>query len=123
MWNSLLADANNSKTVIEFKTNLQLFYYKRFQGGASFVFFNSSLPSVMSVYCSLVVTCWERADLFALLFVTFSCAFLTFPYGVLGQVWYLIVSIPDICLLPYFDKIWLDRRYDMTDHLLTFMLN
>ena len=22
--------------------------------------------------------------------------------GVLGQVWYLIVSIPDICLHPYF---------------------
>ena len=26
-----------------------------------------SLPSVMSVYCSLVVTCWERADLLAAL--------------------------------------------------------
>ena len=24
------------------------------------------------------------------------------PYGVLGQVWHLIVSIPDIWLLPYF---------------------
>ena len=24
--------------------------------------------------------------------------FITFPYGVSGQVWYLIVSIPDICL-------------------------
>ena len=31
----------------------------------------------------------------------FSCVFVTFPYGVLGQVWYSIVSIPDICLLPY----------------------
>ena len=29
-------------------------------------------------------------------------AFVTFPYGILGQVWYLIVSIPDLCLLPYF---------------------
>ena len=36
-----------------------------------------SLPSVMSAYCSLVVTCWERADLLALLCVTFSCAFVT----------------------------------------------
>ena len=27
--------------------------------------------------------------------------FVTFPYGVLGQVWYLIASIPDLCLLPY----------------------
>ena len=33
----------------------------------------------------------------------FSCALVTFPYDVLGQVWYLIESIPDICLLPYFE--------------------
>ena len=32
----------------------------------------------------------ERADLC----VVFSCIFVTFPYGVLGQVMYLIVSIP-----------------------------
>ena len=25
-----------------------------------------------------------------------------FIYGVLGQVWYFIVSIPDLCLRPYF---------------------
>ena len=35
--------------------------------------------------------------------VMFSCAFVTFPYGVLGQVWYLIVSIPDLCLFPYIE--------------------
>ena len=34
--------------------------------------------------------------------VMFSCVFVTFPHGVLGQVWYLIISIPDLCLLPYF---------------------
>ena len=28
--------------------------------------------------------------------------FLTFPCGILGQVWYLIVMIPDLCLLTYF---------------------
>ena len=27
--------------------------------------------------------------------------FKAFPCGVLGQVWYMIVSIPDICLLPF----------------------
>ena len=27
--------------------------------------------------------------------------FVTFPCGVLGQVWYLIVPIPDLCLLTY----------------------
>ena len=50
------------------------------------------------VYCSLVVTCWERANLLALLYVMFSCVFVTFPSGVLGQVWYLIVLIPDLWL-------------------------
>ena len=42
-------------------------------------------------------------DLLALLCVVYSCVFVTFPYGVPGQVWYLIVSIPDLCLLPFFD--------------------
>ena len=40
----------------------------------------------------------EKADLLALLYVMFS---VTFPYGVQGQVWYLIISIPDLCILPY----------------------
>ena len=43
-----------------------------------------------------VVTCWERADLLALVCGVF-CEFVTFPIGILGQVWYLIVSIPDLC--------------------------
>ena len=42
--------------------------------------------------------------LLALLCVMFSCVFVTFSYGVLGQVWYLIVSIPDFCLLLYFQR-------------------
>ena len=58
--------------------------------------------TILSVPCSFAVTCWERAELLALLCVKFSCAFVTFPYGVLGQVWYLMVLIPDLCLLPYF---------------------
>ena len=28
--------------------------------------------------------------------------FVTFPCGILGQVWYLIVLIPDLCRLSYF---------------------
>ena len=48
-----------------------------------------------------VVTCWERADLFALVCDVYCC-FVTFPCGILGQVWYLIVSIPDLCYLSYF---------------------
>ena len=58
--------------------------------------------AVLSVHCSLVVTCWERANLLAHLYVMFSCAFVTFPCGVLGQVWYLVVLILDLCILPYF---------------------
>ena len=34
--------------------------------------------------------------------VMFSCVFVTCPYGYLGQVWYLMISIPDLCLLLYF---------------------
>ena len=29
----------------------------------------------------------------------FNSVFVTFPCGILGQVWYLIVSIPDLCQL------------------------
>ena len=29
--------------------------------------------------------------------------FVTFPFGVLGQVWCLIVSIPYLCLLSYLE--------------------
>ena len=32
----------------------------------------------------------------------FLVFFVTFPYAVLGQVWYLVVLIPDICLILYF---------------------
>ena len=56
----------------------------------------------MYVSCSLVVTCWEKVYLLALLYVMFSCVFVTFPKGVLGQVWHLIVLIPDLCLLLYY---------------------
>ena len=51
-----------------------------------------------------MTTCWERTDLLALLCVMFTCVLVTFLYGVLGQVWYLMVSIPDICLILYFDS-------------------
>ena len=35
----------------------------------------------------------EKGDLLTLFYVMFACVFVTFPYGVLGQVWYLIVLI------------------------------
>ena len=51
--------------------------------------------AVLSVSYSFVITCWERAALLALLFVMFSCVFVTFPYDVPGHMWYLVVSIPE----------------------------
>ena len=40
----------------------------------------------------LVVTCWERADLLALV-CEGQLRVCHFPIGILGHVWYLIVSI------------------------------
>ena len=37
-------------------------------------------------------------------FVVSNCEFVTFLIGILGQVWYLIVSIPDLCTLTYFEQ-------------------
>ena len=31
----------------------------------------------------------------------FFCVFVTLSCGVLGQVWYMIISIPDLCSLIY----------------------
>ena len=36
-----------------------------------------------------------------LLFVMFNCVFVILPCSILGQVWYLIVLIPDLCRLSY----------------------
>ena len=52
------------------------------------------------VYMCFVVTCWERAVPLALVCDVY-CDFVTFSFGILGQVWCLIVSIPDPCCLSY----------------------
>ena len=71
-----------------------------------------------SVHCCLVVTCWERADLLAL--VCDVCLFVTFPCGILGQVTvlYLIVLIPHLCHLSYFFRSWLIRISTVMEFLL-----
>ena len=56
-----------------------------------------------SVYCCCVVTTWERADLLTLV-CDIELWFVIFPCVILGLVWYLIESIPDICPLSYFDN-------------------
>ena len=68
----------------------------------SFCFFMIRVcHAFLSVHSRLVVNCWKRAKLLALLYKIF-CVFVTFPCDVLGQVWCLIASIPDLCLLTNF---------------------
>ena len=51
---------------------------------------------VLSVPCSLVVTCWKRADLFALLYVVFYCVL-----SLSHMVYWVGCGNPDLCLLLY----------------------
>ena len=53
-----------------------------------------------SVHCCLGITCWERADLLALVGDVY-CIFVTFRCDILCQVWYLIVSFLDLCRLTH----------------------
>ena len=46
----------------------------------------------------------ERADLLALVCDVY-CDVVTFPFGILGQVWYMTVSIPYPCCLFYFHSV------------------
>ena len=53
------------------------------------------------VYCAL----WSPAGKGLtswLSFVVSNCEFVTFPISTLGQVWYFILSIHDLCTLAYF---------------------
>ena len=61
-----------------------------------------AVPLSASVYMCLMVSCWERADLLALVCGVWLWVS-HFPIGILGQVWYLIVSITDLCTLTYFE--------------------
>ena len=89
-----------------FKPSSKIFYWP-FQGGTSFVdllCFCSVLCLLCFVRVCLYVLCghllgkgWPLGSrLWCLLWVCH------FPIGILGQVWYLIVSIPDLCILTYF---------------------
>ena len=67
-----------------------------------------------SVYCCRVVTCWESSDLMTLVCDVKLC-FVTFPCGILGQAWYLIVSLHDLCRHSYFDIFYLPNMLE-TSH-------
>ena len=89
-----------------FKPSSKIFYWP-FQGGTSFVdllCFCSVLCLLCFVHVCLYVLCghllgkgWPLGSrLWCLLWVCH------FPIGILGQVWYLIVSIPELCTITYF---------------------
>ena len=49
--------------------------------------------------CLFIAALWSPAGTGLtswLLFVMFNCVFVTFPFGILGHVWHLIVLIPDL---------------------------
>ena len=53
----------------------------------------------------LIAALWSLAGkelTSSLWFVVFNCVSVTFPCGIPGQVWYLIVWIPDLYRLSYF---------------------
>ena len=91
-----------------FKPSSKIFYWP-FQGGTSFV----DLLCFCSVLCLL---CFVRVCLYVLrghllgkgwpLGSRLWCLLWVchFPIGILGQVWYLIVWIPDLCNLTYFES-------------------
>ena len=81
-------------------------FYWPFQGGTSFV---DHLCYLYPVYvmrlrlfiAALLSPAWKGLTSWLSL-VMFNCIFVTFPCGILGQVCYLIVSIPDLSNLLTF---------------------
>ena len=56
--------------------------------------------------CLFICALWSPAEKGLtswLSFVVSNCEFVTFQLNFLGQVWYLIASIPDLCTLTYFE--------------------
>ena len=81
-----------------------MFYYVK--GGTSFVDHLCYLCPVLFMLSRLFVAAlWSPAGKGLnswLLFVIFNYVFVTSARGILGQVWCVIVSIPDLCPLSYF---------------------
>ena len=98
---------NSQRILIKFTLKLFLCKFLSFQThllqDLRFTLMFRVYQAFLSVHCSLVVTCWERANLLALVYMMFSCGVVTFSCVVLDQVWHLIASIPDLCLLTYFE--------------------
>ena len=67
---------------------------------------------VFAMFCARLFICasWSPAGkgLTSWLSFVVSSVNLSLSIGILGQVWYLIVSIPDLCNLTYFTlfRLW-----------------
>ena len=61
---------------------------------------------VFAMFCARLFICalWSPAGkgLASWLSFVVSSVSLSLSIGILGQVWYLIVSIPDLCTITYF---------------------
>ena len=75
-------------------------------------FFCGSFVLFMSVFvmlsCLFIAALWSPAEkglTSLLLFEMLNCVFVAFPCGILGQVWYLIVLIPDLCRISFFSEL------------------
>ena len=66
------------------------------------------LYCVVMLSSLLIAALWSPAGkglTSRLSFVVLKSAVVTFLFGILGQVWYLIVSISDLCPLSYFHTV------------------
>ena len=64
------------------------------------------MSCVFMLLCLFIAALWSLAGKGLtswLLFVMLNCVFVAFQCGILGQAWYLIVWIPDLCCLSYSD--------------------
>ena len=103
-WPFFVTIATVKAKTIPLRSPVKYFYWP-FQGGTSFadhlcVFFlvfvmlSRLFIAALSSPAGKGLTSW-------LLFVLSNCGFVTSPCGILGQVWYLIVLIPDLYRLSY----------------------
>ena len=94
---------SNFNLSIRDRINIYLVYLKVNLLSLHFLLITTYLSYSSLRHCGRLLRMgWQRVDPKSLLLVVFPCVFVTFPYTVLGQVWYLIVSIPDFCLPLYF---------------------
>ena len=79
-------------------------------------YYSCCVPAMLS--CLFIAALWSSAGKGLtswLSYLMFSCAFVNILCGALGQVWYLIDSIPDLCLLLLSMKIYLLEKVIFTE--------